>query len=133
MDTKTRPISHQKYSSKCHSDILPHFGKNDFYQIEKRKQVLIRMWRKENSYLLLEEYKLVERAIMENSMEISQKMKNRATTRSNIPFCIYPVSSVTQMCLALCNPMDCSMPGFPAHHQLPETAQTHVHRVRDAM
>ena len=28
-----------------------------------------------------------------------------------------------------CDPMDCSMPGFPIHHQLPELAQTHVHRV----
>ena len=33
-------------------------------------------------------------------------------------------SSVTQSCLTLCNPMDCSMPGFPVHHQLPELAQT---------
>ena len=30
-----------------------------------------------------------------------------------------------------CDPMDCSMPGFPVHHQLPELAQTHVHRVND--
>ena len=37
-------------------------------------------------------------------------------------------SSVTQSCLTLCNPMDCSMPGFPVHPQLPELAQTHVHR-----
>ena len=29
--------------------------------------------------------------------------------------------------------MDCSMPGFPVHHQLPELAQTHVHRVSDAI
>ena len=29
----------------------------------------------------------------------------------------------------LCDPMDCSMPGFPVHHQLPELAQTHVHPV----
>ena len=29
-------------------------------------------------------------------------------------------SSVTQSCLTLCDPMDCSMPGFPVHHQLPE-------------
>ena len=36
-------------------------------------------------------------------------------------------SSVTQSCLALCNPMDCSTPGFPVHHQLPGLAQTHVH------
>ena len=35
-------------------------------------------------------------------------------------------SSVTQSCLALCNPMDSSMPGLPVHHQLPEFTQTHV-------
>ena len=33
----------------------------------------------------------------------------------------------------LCNPMDCSTPGFPVHHQLPELAQIHVHRVSDAI
>ena len=32
-----------------------------------------------------------------------------------------------------CNPMDCSTTGFPAHHQLPKLAQTHVHRVGDAI
>ena len=42
-------------------------------------------------------------------------------------------SSVTQSCLTLCDPMDCSMPGFPVHHQLPELTQTHVHRVGDAI
>ena len=36
-------------------------------------------------------------------------------------------SSVTQSCLTLCNPMDCSTPGLPAHHQLLEFTQTHVH------
>ena len=35
-------------------------------------------------------------------------------------------NSVPQSCLTLCDPMDCSMPGFPVHHQLPELAQTHV-------
>ena len=40
-------------------------------------------------------------------------------------------SSVTQSCLTLCNPMDCSTPGSPVHHQLPELAQTHVHWVSD--
>ena len=33
----------------------------------------------------------------------------------------------------LCDPMDCSMPGFPVHHQLPELNQTHVHPVGDAI
>ena len=35
--------------------------------------------------------------------------------------------SVAQLCPTVCDPMDCSMPGFPVHHQLPELAQTHVH------
>ena len=42
------------------------------------------------------------------------------------------VSSVTQYCPTLCDPMDCSMPGFPVHHQLLELAQTPVHRVSAA-
>ena len=42
-------------------------------------------------------------------------------------------SSVAQLCLTLWDPMDCSMPGFPVHHQLPELAQTQVHRVGDAI
>ena len=42
-------------------------------------------------------------------------------------------SSVAQSCLTLCNPMDCSTPGFPVHHQLPELTQTHVHQVSDAI
>ena len=40
--------------------------------------------------------------------------------------------SVAQSCLTLCNPMDCSTPGFPVPHHLPEFAQTHVHWVSDA-
>ena len=43
------------------------------------------------------------------------------------------VSSVAQSCLILCSPMNCNMPGFPVHHQLPEHAQTHVHWVSDAI
>ena len=42
-------------------------------------------------------------------------------------------SSVTQSYLILCDPMNCSMPGLPVHHQLPEFTQTHVHRVGDAI
>ena len=37
------------------------------------------------------------------------------------------VSSVAQSCQTLCNPMDCNIPGFPVHHQLPEFTQIHVH------
>ena len=43
------------------------------------------------------------------------------------------LSSVAQSYLTLCDPMDCSTPGLPVHHQLPELTQTHVHRVGDAI
>ena len=43
------------------------------------------------------------------------------------------VNSVTHLCPTLCSPTDCSTPGFPVHHQLPEIAQTHVHRIGDAI
>ena len=42
-------------------------------------------------------------------------------------------SSVTQSCLTLWDPMDCSTPGLPVHHQLPEFTQTHVHWLGDAI
>ena len=47
--------------------------------------------------------------------------------------CSLQFSSVTQSCPTLCNPMNCSTPGFPVHHQLPESTQTHVHWVSDAI
>ena len=43
------------------------------------------------------------------------------------------LSSVAQSCSSLCDPMDCSTPGLPVHHQLPELAQTHIHQVGDAI
>jgi len=52
---------------------------------------------------------------------------NKGTWRALVQF-----SSVTQSCLTL-QPMDCSMSGFLVFHQLPELAQTHVHRVSDAI
>ena len=42
-------------------------------------------------------------------------------------------SSVTQLCLTPHEPMDCSTPGFPIHHQFRELVQTHIHRVSDAI
>ena len=48
-------------------------------------------------------------------------------------FYISQFSSVTQSCLTLCDPMDCSTPGLPVHHQLPEFTQTHVHWVGDTI
>ena len=48
--------------------------------------------------------------------------------RSSVQF-----SSVTQSCPTLCDPMNCSTPGLPIHHQLREFTQTHIHRVGDAL
>ena len=42
-------------------------------------------------------------------------------------------SSVAQSCLTLYNPMNCSIPGLPVHHQSPEFTKTHVHQVSDAI
>ena len=45
-----------------------------------------------------------------------------------------PISSVQSLSRVwLCNPMDRSMPGLTVHHQLPESTQTHVHWVSDAI
>ena len=57
--------------------------------------------------------------------------------KTNIPyntvFKFYQISSVTQLCPTLCNPMNRSTPGLPVPHQLPESMQTHVHWVGDAI
>ena len=60
--------------------------------------------------------------------------KTELTNRSKV-FHItnHQFSSVAQSCLTLCDPMDCSTPGFPVYHQLPELTQTHVHWVSDAI
>ena len=52
-----------------------------------------------------------------------------------LPTCIFSqsVSSVTQLCWTLCDPMHHRTPGLPIHHQLPEFTQTHVHWVGDAI
>ena len=47
--------------------------------------------------------------------------------------CYLTVQFSCSVVLALCNPMDCSIPDFPVLHQLSEFVQTHVHRVRDAI
>ena len=54
--------------------------------------------------------------------------KTKIMASSSISF-----SSVAQSCPTLCNPMNCSTPGLPGHHQLLEFMQTHVHRVGDAI
>ena len=47
--------------------------------------------------------------------------------------CSVQFGSVAQLCPTLCDPMNRSMPGLPVYHQLPESTQTHVHGVSDAI
>ena len=60
-------------------------------------------------------------------------VKKKAETPPNVlAVLIASVRSVPQSCLTLCDPMDCSTPGFPVHYFL-EFAQTHVHQGGDAI
>ena len=60
---------------------------------------------------------------MENRMKVSQKTKNRITIWSSSPTPRHQFSSVAQSCPTICNLMNRSTPGFPVHHQLPESSQ----------
>ena len=65
----------------------------------------------------------------------SKVVKFYQFTRKELQSTLTPVqfSSVIQSCLTLCDPMDCSMPVFPFHHQLLEPTQTYVHWDGDAI
>ena len=66
-------------------------------------------------------------------IKLSQECPTHILSGFFCPFIGYQFSSVAQLCLTLCNPMDCSTPGLPVHHQLSEFTQTHVHEVSDAI
>ena len=81
-----------------------------------------------------EELKNLLMKVKEENEKVGLKL-NVQTTKimASCPISSVQFSSVAQLCPALCNPMNCSMPGLPVHHQLPEFAQTHVHQVSDAI
>ena len=62
-----------------------------------------------------------------------RKKKNNKLSLVEHLFSSVQFSSVSQSCLTLCDPMNCSTPGLPVHHQLLEFTQTHVHWVGDAI
>ena len=95
-----------------------------------------------------------------NQLQIPTHLLFRATLGSRLQFCMYQstqlvsntpgtlrllcvlcvnlctalqFSSVAQSCPTLCDPMNCSTPGLPVHHQHPELTKTHVHQVSDAI
>ena len=67
-----------------------------------------------------------EKAVLKPNIQNPKIMASRLI--SSVQF-----TSVSQSCPTLCNHMNCSMPGLPVHHQLPEFTQTHIHRVSDAI
>ena len=69
--------------------------------------------------------------VLKNKSEVSSSML--MSSKDKKVFLFPQFSSVTQLCLILCDPMECSTPVFPVHHQLLELTQTYVHRVGDAI
>ena len=67
-------------------------------------------------------------SILQASAFFVVQFSHPAITTTSVQF-----SSVAQLCPTLCDPMNCSTPGLPVHHQLPEFTQTRVHRVSDAI
>ena len=60
-------------------------------------------------------------------------MAHRWGNKGNSDRLYFQFSSVAQSCPTFCDPMNCSTPGLPVHHQLPELTQTYIHRVNDAI
>ena len=89
------------------------------------------MNRRKTDVLNLDELKNSHTRVSSRRYQIYRLLLSKGATQITVSTSW--LSSVTQLCLPLCDPMDCSMPGFPVHHHLPEFAQTHVHRVSDAI
>ena len=81
-----------------------------------------------------EELKSLLMKVKEESEKVDLKLNiQKMRIIASSPITSIHFSSVTQLCLTFCDPMDCTTPGFPVHHQLLELPQTHVHCVSDAI
>ena len=81
-------------------------------EAEIRLPTFVRSWRKQGS---------------------SRKASTSASLTTLKPLTVFSSVQSLKLCLTLCDPMNCSTPGFPVHHQGPELAQTHVYQVGDAI
>ena len=86
------------------------------------------LWRRCQKFLPMSKVKLYI-LLVYNSLCISHTDQLSLTYW----YFIYQFSSVAQSCPTLCDPMDCSTPGLPVHHQLPEFIQTNFHWISDAI
>ena len=78
------------------------------------------------------------RAVQGTHKSLLQHYNLKASVLQHSAFFMAPLSMISQLVqllspVQLCDPMDCSTPGFPVHHQHLELAQTHVHRFSDAI
>ena len=73
------------------------------------------------------------RVILKNVLTIRQLHSSAVLLRSCLKSCLLGLSVKSLSHVQLCDPMDCSTPGFPVHDQLLEPTQTHVHRIGDAI
>ena len=81
-----------------------------------------------------EELKSLLVKVKEKSKKVGLKLNIQKTKiMVSGPISSVQFSSVAQSCPTLCDPINCSTPGLPVHHQLPDFTQTHVHRVSDAI
>ena len=75
-------------------------------------------------------WKLLPNNVWKRQWRWYKNCKTSWRTFHSDPFaCGFQFSSVAQLCPTVCDTMDCSMPGFPVHHQLPELAQTYILRL----
>ena len=86
-------------------------------KIQHKSNELIPIWTRE-----------LNRHFSKDRQKANKYMKTCSTS-----LIIHQFSSVAQLYLTLCDPMNCSTPGLPVHHQLPEFTQTHIHRFSDAI
>ena len=95
---------------------------------------MIGFWRRLSSWIAVGHFALcphmlgIERQCLLVSLLLRVLTPSRRLHSHDLQF-----SSVAQSCLTLCESMNCSTPGLPVHHQLPEFTQTLVHRVSDAI
>ena len=81
-----------------------------------------------------EELKSLLMKVKEESEKVGLKLNIQKTKiMASGPISSVQFSSVAQSSLTLCDPMNCSTPGLPVHHQFPEFTQTHINRVGDAI